>query len=63
MKLYAKIYCEEGVVKEAKYDTEKEAQAFVDGVNSAKELTSCEDEDQLEFYNTCVDSEPAKDMG
>lgn len=59
--LYAKIYCEQGVVRERKYSTEAEAQAYVDGVNAAKELTAVEGEDQLDYYHACADSEAARD--
>lgn len=56
-KLYAKIYCEEGVIHERKFNTKAEAKAFVDGFFATIEAIDSDDD----FHLACVDDEPSKD--
>lgn len=57
MKLYGKIYCEEGVLRERKFATEAEAAAYVLGAQDGIEQA---DPDQ-DFLCTSTDDQPAKD--
>jgi len=56
--LWAKIYCEEGVIFEKKYDTEAEAKAFVDGCKAYFE--HCDPEQ--DFYSFGIDSVEALEL-
>lgn len=56
------IFSNEGVYTYADCETEAEAQSFVNGFLTAKEITNDEDEDWLEEYTTAVDQiEPVEE--
>lgn len=56
-KLWAKIFCEEGVIFQKKFSTEAEALAFVDGFHATIEAIDSDDD----FHVACIDSTPAED--
>jgi len=58
-KVYAKIFCEEGVIFEKKFETEVEAEAFVMGFKQCIEQLDIEDD----YHDCAVDDSPAHDSG
>ena len=57
---YGKIFYEgEGVLFEEKFTTEAEADAFVLGFKRAGEICLEDDNDPLDGYGACTDTEPA----
>lgn len=57
MKCWAKIYCEEGVIFEKKFETEAEAKAFVQGFYATLLHLDIDDD----FHNADVDDKPSED--
>ena len=57
MTYYAKIYCEEGVVKEREFENEGMAKIYLAGALDAMEAVDPEND----FYHVAIDTTPSKD--